>query len=43
LTLDERGKPGPQVSDTPVRASDKGLLTMSLKDYLALLNWTGNP
>jgi len=42
LTLDEQGKPGPQVSSTPVRASDKGFLSMSLKDYLALLVWTGS-
>ena len=42
LTLDEQGKPGPQVSSTPVRASDKGFLSMSLKDYLALLAWTGS-
>jgi REP element-mobilizing transposase RayT len=40
LTLDERGKPGPQVSSSRVRASDKGYLSMSLKDYLALLQWT---
>jgi len=25
-----------------VRASDKGYLSMSLKDYLALLKWTGS-
>ena len=42
LTLDERGKTGPQVSSTQVRASDKGFLSMSLKDYLALLKWTGS-
>jgi len=42
LTLDERGVPGPQVSSTPVRASDKGFLSMSLADYLALLKWTGS-
>jgi hypothetical protein len=42
LTLDERGKPGPQVSSSRVRASDKGFLTMSLRDYLALLKWTGS-
>jgi hypothetical protein len=42
LTLDERGKPGPQKSDSGVRASDKGFLSMSLKDYLALLVWTGS-
>ncbi|MFN7730852.1 MAG: transposase [Pirellula sp.] len=40
LTLDERGKPGPQVSTSRVRASDKGFLSMSLKDYVALLKWT---
>ncbi|MBU6237065.1 MAG: hypothetical protein KGQ51_04485 [Planctomycetes bacterium] len=42
LTLDERGVPGPQVSSSPVRASDKGFLSMSLADYLALLKWTGS-
>ena len=28
------------VSDTKVRASDKGFLSMSLVDYLSLLKWT---
>ena len=44
LTLDE----GPQAdvsqdvcSATPWRASDKGLLPISLDDYLKLLDWTG--
>jgi len=44
LTLEE----GPQVdvrsglfSRTPWRASDKGLLPISLSDYLSLLDWTG--
>ena len=40
LTLDERGEPGPMVSNTKVRASDKGFLSMSLADYLSLLKWT---
>ena len=42
LTLDERGTPGPQVSRSRVRASDKGFLSMSLEDYLVLLKWTGD-
>lgn len=42
LTLDERGAPGPQVSRSRVRASDKGFLSMSLEDYLVLLKWTGD-
>jgi REP element-mobilizing transposase RayT len=40
LTLDERAKPGAMVSESRVRASDKGFLNMSLKDYLSLLKWT---
>ena len=42
LTLDERGAPGAQKSESGVRASDKGFLSMSLKDYLVLLAWTGS-
>jgi hypothetical protein len=42
LTLDERGPSGAQASTTKVRASDKGFLTMSLKDHLSLLTWTGS-
>ena len=41
LTLNERGKPGAQSSQSGVRASDKGFLGMNLVDYLKLLNWTG--
>jgi hypothetical protein len=41
LTLDERAQPEAMVSETRVRASDKGFLSMSLKDYLSLLKWTG--
>jgi REP element-mobilizing transposase RayT len=41
LTLDERGKPGPQVSKSNVRASDKGFLSIKLEGYLQLLDWTG--
>ncbi len=41
LTLDERGKPGPQVSKSNVRASDKGFLSIKLEGYLKLLDWTG--
>jgi hypothetical protein len=40
LTLNERGKPGPQPSSTGVRASDKGFLWLKLADYLKLLTWT---
>lgn len=40
LTLDERGKPGPQSSRSGVRASDKGFLWLNLADYLKLLKWT---
>ena len=28
-------------SQTPWRASDKGLLPISLQDYLSLVDWTG--
>jgi REP element-mobilizing transposase RayT len=41
LTLDERGKPGPQVSKSNIRASDKGFLSINLEGYLKLLDWTG--
>lgn len=41
LTLAERSAPGALPSDSGVRASDKGFLSMSLKDYLKLLDWTG--
>lgn len=41
LTLNERGKPGAQASQSGVRASDKGFLSMKLGDYLSLLDWTG--
>jgi len=41
LTLNERGKPGAQSSQSGVRASDKGFLSMKLGDYLSLLDWTG--
>jgi len=41
LTLDERGKPGPQVSKSNIRASDKGFLSIKLEGYLKLLDWTG--
>lgn len=40
LTLDERGASGPMVSDTRVRASDKGFLSLRLTEYLSLLRWT---
>ncbi len=41
LTLNERSPIGPQVSKTHVRASDKGFLSMDLRDYITLLDWTG--
>ena len=40
LTLNEKGKPGPQPSRDGVRASDKGFLWMQLAEYLKLLKWT---
>ena len=39
LSLDERGSLGPQVSKSTYRASDKGFLSMSLKNYVTLLRW----
>ena len=41
LTLNKRFSPGPQSSKTGVRASDKGFLSLDLRDYLTLLDWTG--
>jgi REP element-mobilizing transposase RayT len=41
LTINERAKAGPQSSKTGVRASDKGFLSLTLMDYLTLLDWTG--
>jgi hypothetical protein len=41
LPLDETAAPGPAVSGTGHRASDKGYLPMSVEDYLLLLDWTG--
>ena len=42
LTIREKSDPlGAQASSGGVRASDKGFLSMSLEDYLALLDWTG--
>jgi hypothetical protein len=40
LTLAAKSE-GPMSSDRGVRASDRGFLSISLKDYLALLDWTG--
>ena len=34
------GQPGPQPSESPARASDKGFLWFSLERYLELLDWT---
>ena len=39
LSLNERGSSGPQASKSTYRASDKGFLSMSLKDYVTLLRW----
>ena len=41
LELNERGRPSPKASRDGVRASNKGFLSMSLTDYLKLLDWTG--
>ena len=41
LELNERGRPSPKASRDGVRASNKGFLSMSLTDYLNLLDWTG--
>ena len=41
LTLNERGTPGPASSKSGLRASDKGFLSMTSEDYIALLDWTG--
>jgi len=37
----ERAAPGPKVSRSPHRASDKGFLWIKLPSYLQLLDWTG--
>lgn len=42
LKLNERVKTGAQPSQSGVRASDKGFLSMNLIDYLMLLDWTGH-
>ena len=39
LPLNERGPLGAQASKSAFRASDKGFLSMSLKDYVTLLRW----
>ena len=42
LTLDAQGNPlDPQKSDSGVRASDRGFLPLSVREYLKLLDWTG--
>jgi len=42
LCLNEASAPaGPQPSQTGRRASDKGFLPMTVKEYLELVNWTG--
>ncbi len=41
LTIDESNDPvGPCPSASPHRCSDKGIFSMSLSDYLQLLDWT---
>ena len=42
LSLEEATTaPGPQANRTGTRCSDKGILPMSLEDYLQLVQWTG--
>jgi len=41
LTINERAATGPQPSDSGVRASNKGFLSLNLAEYLKLLDWTG--
>ena len=41
LTINERANIGPLASTSGVRASDKGFLSLDLRDYLTLLDWTG--
>lgn len=41
LQIRERSKAGAQPSHSRVRASDKGFLSMSVSEYVALLYWTG--
>ena len=41
LTIDETASPGPTPSSLSSRCSDKGVLPVSLEDYLMLLDWTG--
>ena len=40
LTLNERTDFGPMASNSGVRASDKGFLSVNWKDYFQLLEWT---
>ncbi len=41
LELDERSHVGASPSQSGLRASDKGFLSMRLSEYLTLLDWTG--
>ncbi len=42
IEIDERhDEPGPDANPTSRRASQKGFLSLSLADYLQLLDWTG--
>ncbi len=41
LTINERARSSPQANTTGIRASDKGFLSLDLRDYLTLLDWTG--
>ena len=41
LTINERANVSPQANTTGIRASDKGFLSLDLRDYLTLLVWTG--
>jgi len=41
LTLNERASGKPLPSNSGTRASDRGFLSLNLRDYLDLLDWTG--
>ncbi len=41
IDIRQRSDPGPKVSQSGRRASDKGFLPMNLQKYLELVDWTG--